>query len=429
MYLYSGRRNGRQGICNSDRGMGVCPGINDDAIYVEAQFMNFINQFAFVIRLKIAKLHVGKLGFERFQILQEGAITINCRFALAQQVEIGAVNDKNLFHRAAPTGTIGCKLVNFLFSRPGRSALRMWQSYINAFKNYLKLERSLAENSVEAYLHDAEKLYQYILLTDPARTPMQVTEKELMNFLKYLGELGLSAHSQARMLSGIKSFFKYLLLEGLIERDPTQLLESPKLGRKLPDTLSFPEIEDMLAAIDLSTPGGTRDRAMLEVLYSSGLRVSELLNLRLTNCFFTEGFVRVLGKGDKVRLVPIGEDAMHYTRIYVEHVRQKLDVQKGDEDTIFLNLRGKQLSRISVFTTIKKLASDVGIKKTISPHTFRHSFATHLIEGGADLRAVQQMLGHESITTTEIYTHLDRDYLQQTLKEYHPRAKEQQMRR
>ncbi|QHW00994.1 site-specific tyrosine recombinase XerD [Spirosoma endbachense] len=298
----------------------------------------------------------------------------------------------------------------------------MWQSYINAFKNYLKLERSLSENSVEAYLHDAEKLYQYMLLTDPAVSPMEVTEKQLMNFLAYLGELGLTAHSQARILSGLKSFFKYLLLENLIQRDPTQLLEAPKLGRKLPDTLSFPEIEVMLAAIDLSTPGGTRDRAMLEVLYSSGLRVTELLNLRLTNCYFDAGFVRVLGKGDKVRLVPIGEDAMYYTRIYVDHVRSTLDVQKGDEDTIFLNLRGKQLSRISVFTTIKKLADEVNIKKNISPHTFRHSFATHLIEGGADLRAVQQMLGHESITTTEIYTHLDRDYLKQTLREYHPRS-------
>ena len=299
----------------------------------------------------------------------------------------------------------------------------MWQSYINAFKNYLKLERSLAENSVEAYLHDAEKLHEYILLTDPALTPIQVSEKQLMNFLKYLGELGLSAHSQARMLSGLKSFFKYLLLENLIQHDPTQLLEAPKLGRKLPDTLSFPEIESMLAAIDLSTPGGTRDRAMLEVLYSSGLRVSELVGLRLTNCYFTEGFIRVLGKGDKVRLVPIGQDAMHYTRLYVDHIRSGLNVQKGDEDTIFLNLRGSQLSRITVFTTIKKLAADVGIKKAISPHTFRHSFATHLIEGGADLRAVQQMLGHESITTTEIYTHLDRDYLQQTLREFHPRAR------
>lgn len=299
----------------------------------------------------------------------------------------------------------------------------MWQSYINSFKNYLKLERSLADNSVEAYLHDAEKLYQFILLTDPALTPMQVSEKQLTNFLKYLGELGLTANSQARILSGLKSFFKYLLFEDLIQHDPTQLLEAPKLGRKLPDTLSFPEIESLLNIIDLSTPGGTRDRAIIEVLYSSGLRVSELLNLRLTNCFFTEGFIRVLGKGDKVRLVPIGHDAMHYTRIYVDHVRSQLPVQKGDEDTIFLNLRGKQLSRITVFTTIKKLAADVGIQKTISPHTFRHSFATHLIEGGADLRAIQQMLGHESITTTEIYTHLDRDYLQQTLRDFHPRSK------
>ena len=299
----------------------------------------------------------------------------------------------------------------------------MWQSYINAFKNFLRLERSLADNSVEAYLHDAEKLYQFVLLTDPALTPMQVTEKQLMNFLKYLGELGLTANSQARILSGLKSFFKYLLFEDLITRDPTQLLDAPKLGRKLPDTLSFPEIESLLDVIDLSTPGGTRDRAIIEVLYSSGLRVSELLNLRLTNCFFTEGFIRVLGKGDKVRLVPIGHDAMHYTRLYVDHVRSQLPVQKGDEDTIFLNLRGKQLSRITVFTTIKKLADEVGIQKTISPHTFRHSFATHLIEGGADLRAIQQMLGHESITTTEIYTHLDRDFLQQTLREFHPRSK------
>ena len=299
----------------------------------------------------------------------------------------------------------------------------MWQSYINAFRNYLKLERSLAENSVEAYLHDAEKLHEFILLTDPALSPMQVTEKQLVNFLKYLGELGLAAHSQARILSGLKSFFKYLLLENLIQHDPTQLLEAPKLGRKLPDTLNFPEIEAMLDAIDLSTPGGTRDRAILEVLYSSGLRVSELTGLRLTNCYFDAGFIRVLGKGDKVRLVPIGQDAMHYTRLYVDHVRAALPVQKGDEDTIFLNLRGSQLSRITVFTTIKKLAAAVGIKKTISPHTFRHSFATHLIEGGADLRAVQQMLGHQSITTTEIYTHLDRDYLHQTLREYHPRSK------
>ncbi|GAA4449754.1 site-specific tyrosine recombinase XerD [Nibrella saemangeumensis] len=300
----------------------------------------------------------------------------------------------------------------------------MWQSYINAFKNYLKLERSLAENSVEAYLHDVEKLWQFLALTDEKPVgPLQVTEEHLRAFLKYLGELGLSAPSQARILSGLKAFYKFLVLENTIQHDPTQLIEGPKLGRKLPDTLSYPEIEQMLDAIDLSTPGGTRDRAMLEVLYSSGLRVSELLDLRLTNCYFEDGFLRIFGKGSKFRLVPIGEDAIRYTRMYVEHVRRQLDVQKGDEDTVFLNLRGKKLSRVSVFTTIKRLAADVGIHKTISPHTFRHSFATHLIEGGADLRAIQQMLGHESITTTEIYTHIDRDYLRQTMIDYHPRGR------
>lgn len=298
----------------------------------------------------------------------------------------------------------------------------MWQSYINAFKNYLKLERSLAENSVEAYLHDVEKLWQYLSLEDEKPVgPLQITEVHLRAFLKYLSELGLSAQSQARILSGIKAFYKFLVLENTIQHDPTQLIEGPKLGRKLPDTLSYPEIEQMLDAIDLSTPGGTRDRAMLEVLYSSGLRVSELLDLRLTNCYFDDGFLRISGKGSKFRLVPIGEDAIRYVRIYVEHVRSQLDVKKGDEDTVFLNLRGKKLSRISVFNTIKRLANEVGIHKTISPHTFRHSFATHLIEGGADLRAIQQMLGHESITTTEIYTHLDRDYLRQTMIDYHPR--------
>ncbi len=298
----------------------------------------------------------------------------------------------------------------------------MWQSYTNAFVNYLKLERSLAENSVEAYEHDVLKLSEYLDLMGGGVSPFQVQAAHLSGYLAYLGDLGLTATSQARMLSGLKAFYNYLLLENLVQHDPTQLIEAPKLGRKLPDTLSYPEIEQLLASIDLSTPGGARDRAMLEVLYSSGLRVSELLDLKLTDCYFDSGFVRVLGKGNKVRLVPIGHDAMHYTRIYADSVRSHLPIKKGDEDTIFLNLRGSKLSRISVFTTIKKLAADVGIRKTISPHTFRHSFATHLIEGGADLRAVQQMLGHESITTTEIYTHLDRDYLKQTLRDFHPRA-------
>ncbi|MCY7359543.1 MAG: site-specific tyrosine recombinase XerD [Rudanella sp.] len=305
----------------------------------------------------------------------------------------------------------------------------MWQSYINSFISYLKLERSLAENSVEAYEHDAVKLWQYLSLHGAAVNPTQVNEGHLFGFLAYLSELGLSAQSQARILSGLKSFYKYLLFENLIDHDPTQLIEGPKTVRKLPDTLSFPEIELMLDSIDLSTPAGPRDRAMIEVLYSSGLRVSELLDLRITNCYFDVGFLRVMGKGSKVRLVPIGKDAMDYTQLYIDSVRVMLNVKKEALDRVFLNQRGSSLSRISVFTMIKRVAAEVGIRKTISPHTFRHSFATHLIEGGADLRAVQQMLGHESITTTEIYTHLDRDFLTQTMIDYHPRGRKKTPRR
>jgi integrase/recombinase XerD len=299
----------------------------------------------------------------------------------------------------------------------------MWQSYITAFGHYLTLERSLADNSVEAYLHDANTLRGFLELAHADIEPGMVSERHLTAFLTHLGALGLSAHSQARMLSGLKSFFTFLRLENLIAHDPTQLLEAPKLSRKLPDTLSFVEIENLLAQIDLSTPGGPRDRALLEVLYGCGLRVTELLDLQISNCHFDAGFIRVVGKGSKTRLVPIGSDAMHYSTVYLQHSRPQLDIQKGADDLVFLNLRGGPFSRVSVFKIIKKLADEVGISKTISPHTFRHSFATHLIEGGADLRAVQQMLGHESITTTEIYTHLDRDYLHQTLRDFHPRNK------
>jgi len=232
----------------------------------------------------------------------------------------------------------------------------------------------------------------------------------------------MSAYSQARILSGVKGFYKYLLFEELIEKDPTELIEGPRIGRKLPDTLSYDEIEKLLSAIDLSKPEGGRNRAMLEVLYGSGLRVSELVDLRMNNVYFDVGFLRVIGKGNKERLVPIGRDALKYLKIYAEEIRVHLAVKKGFESHVFLNRFGKKISRVSVFTMIKALAEKTGIKKTISPHTFRHSFATHLIEGGADLRAVQEMLGHESITTTEIYTHLDRDYLRQVITEFHPRS-------
>ncbi|HEY8935341.1 MAG TPA: site-specific tyrosine recombinase XerD [Cyclobacteriaceae bacterium] len=300
-----------------------------------------------------------------------------------------------------------------------------WEFHLKQFGSYLKLERSLASNSIEAYLHDVELLHQYIELTASGTTALQVTAKQLQGLLQYINELGMSAYSQARILSGIKAFYRYLFFEELIKTDPTALIEAPKIGRKLPDTLSFPEIEKILDAIDLSTSEGARNRAILEMLYSSGLRVSELVEMKLNYIYFDEGFLRVLGKGNKERLVPIGSDALKYLRIYLDEVRGKAPhkpAQKGFEPYVFLNRNGKKLTRVMIFTIIKNLALKIGLNKTISPHTFRHSFATHLIEGGADIRAVQEMLGHESITTTEIYTHLDRDYLRQVIQEFHPRS-------
>lgn len=297
-----------------------------------------------------------------------------------------------------------------------------WASYIKQFSNYLKLERSLAGNSIEAYVRDVEKLNQFLEMNHPTLSPMKVTLKHLQEFIEFINELGMSAYSQARILSGIKAFYKFMMIEELIENDPTTLLEGPKIGRKLPDTLDYPEIIRLLEAIDMSKPEGARNRAMLEVLYSSGLRVTELVELRIGNVYFDIGFVRVIGKGNKERLVPCGRDALKFIKSYIDDVRVHTPVQKGFENHVFLNRRGKKLSRVFVFLVIKDLAERIGLGKSISPHTFRHSFATHLIEGGADLRAVQEMLGHESITTTEIYTHLDRDYLKQVIQEFHPRA-------
>lgn len=298
----------------------------------------------------------------------------------------------------------------------------MWELHIKHFGNYLKLERSLSGNSIEAYVRDVQKLHQFMEMTFPKVTPQAVTAKQLQTFLQYVSELGMSAFSQARILSGIKAFYKYLLYEEIIDKDPTGLLEGPKLGRKLPDTLDYEEVIKLLEAIDQSTPEGGRNRAMLEVLYSSGLRVSELVELKIPNVYFDLGFLRVIGKGNKERLVPIGKDAMKYLKIYLEEIRVHVPVKNGFESYVFLNRNGKKITRVMIFLIIKGLAQKIGLNKVISPHTFRHSFATHLIEGGADLRAVQEMLGHESITTTEIYTHLDRDYLKQVVKEFHPRS-------
>ena len=299
----------------------------------------------------------------------------------------------------------------------------MWESYKNGFKAWLQLEKSLSDNSVAAYLRDIEKLTQYLLQSGFLKSPSDVKLEDLQQFIKWIGSFGMAATSQARIISGVKSFYKYCILENITIADPTTLLEAPKLKRILPDTLSFEEIENIIARIDLSKPEGGRNKALLEMLYSCGLRVSELVNLKISQLYFDVDFIRVIGKGDKERLVPIGRSAVKYVKIYLKDIRIHIPVKPGHEDIVFLNRRGAKLSRVMIFLIIKDLAKKAGITKTISPHTFRHSFATHLVEGGADLRAVQEMLGHESITTTQIYTHLDREFLRKTLEQFHPAFK------
>lgn len=297
-----------------------------------------------------------------------------------------------------------------------------WKSALGSFKSYLKLERSLSANTIDAYLRDVEKLYQYFQTNSVQNVPSDVSSEDLKQFLVWVNQLGMLPPTQARVLSGLKAFFKYLILEKLIKNDPSALLESPKLSRKLPDTLNIIDINKLIDCIDLSRPEGMRNKAILEILYGCGLRVSELTGLKLSNLYLDIDFIKITGKGNKERLVPIGSEAVKYLRIYINEIRVHIPVKTGSEDFVFLNRRGGPLSRVMVFLIIKDLAQSAGIKKSISPHTFRHSFATHLIEGGADLRAVQEMLGHESITTTEIYTHLDRDYLRDTIIQFHPRS-------
>lgn len=295
-----------------------------------------------------------------------------------------------------------------------------WESSIIGFKSYLTIERSLSANSVDAYIRDVRQLAHFA--KNKKKTDIQVDRADLSEFISTISKSGKAARSQARIISGIKAFFKYLIMEDYIKVDPTELLEAPKIGMKLPDTLSVEEIDRLIAAIDLSKEQGERNRAMLEMLYSCGLRVSELITLKLSNISFTEGVVKVVGKGNKERFTPIANTALKYLNIYLNEVRNHQAIEKGYEDIVFLNRRGKQLTRVMIFTIIKQLAETINLKKKISPHTFRHSFATHLIQGGADLRAVQDMLGHESITTTEIYTHLDKEYLKEAIISFHPRA-------
>ena len=295
-----------------------------------------------------------------------------------------------------------------------------WQTYIREYQNYLKLERGLSENTIANYTFDIEKLVSFLIEKNIEVSPIKIGEEEVLQFIYELASK-VNARSQSRIISGLKSFFSYLIFEDYRTTTPMELIEVPKTGRKLPDTLSTSEIDRLIAAIDLSTPEGERNRAMLETLYSCGLRVSELINLKISDLFFEEGFIKVTGKGDKQRFVPIGTSTEKFINLYRNEIRRHLKIQKGHEDTLFLNRRGKQLTRAMVFTIIKDLTVNIGLKKTISPHTFRHSFATHLLENGADLRSIQLMLGHESITTTEVYMHLDRTHLRKVLSEFHPR--------
>ena len=295
--------------------------------------------------------------------------------------------------------------------------------YIENFQAFLQIEKGLSPNTINAYTDDLIKLYQFIHEQSKPIKPEHITTKNLQNFLQWIYEIGLGAPSQARILSGIKAYFKYLKIEDLIEHDPAHLLETPRTIRKLPVVLSLEEIDEMLATLDMSLPLSQRNKAIIETLYGCGLRVSELTELKLSNLHFSEGFIRVIGKGNAERLVPIGHTAMDEINLYVKHVRVHTEPQKGEEDYLFLNRRGKHLTRVMIFTIIKNMAAAAGIKKTISPHTFRHSFATHMVENGADLRVVQEMLGHKSILTTEIYTHIDRHYLKETLVEFHPHGR------
>ena len=295
-----------------------------------------------------------------------------------------------------------------------------WKTSIKEFKTYLKIERSLSDNTIDSYLRDIKKLAHFA--EEKKINELQITKRDIKEFIVEINKEGISSRTQGRIISGIKAFYKYLILEDYIKVNPSELIESPKIGTKLPDTLSVSEIDDLISAVDLSHPQGERNRAILEVLYSCGLRVSELTSLKLSNIRFKEGYVKVVGKGHKERFAPIGSSAIKYLKIYLNEIRNHQNIKKGSENIVFLNRRGSKLTRVMIFTIIKELAKKIGLKKKISPHTFRHSFATHLIEGGADLRAIQEMLGHESITTTEIYTHLDREFLRDAIMTFHPRA-------
>lgn len=418
MYLDHRDGDGGNGIGQGNTGMCITTGIEHNALRAFAAPVQVIDQLAFYITLVIIQGDIRELLPELRQESIERYIAVNSCFSCTEQVQIGAVDNGDRQH--AGWKMMPCKIRNACsFARPKKhNSLSAW---LNGFKAYLQLERSMSDHTVEAYLRDTGLLLRYLDDEHKGLRVEEVTLQVLQGFLLRIHELELAATTQARIMSGIKSFFRFLLLEDVIRKDPTELLDAPKLKRALPVVLSIQDIDAMIATIDHSKPEGQRNRALLETLYSCGLRVSELTGLLLSNFYPDVGFIRVVGKGNKERLVPIGAEAIKQIQLYKDHVRPFVPVKPSAVDIIFLNRRGSALSRVMVFNIIKEAAANAGLKVNVHPHTFRHSFATHLVEAGADLRAVQEMLGHKSITTTEIYTHLDRSYLRSTLEKFHPR--------
>ena len=399
-------------IVQGHTGVGIGTGIENDAVERETYLLHLVDELALDIALKVANLHVRILRLQLRQIGLERHLSVDAWLALAKQVEIGAIDDLN-FHNCESFCNFAAKIMKMK-----ENSKKTQANVLKSYRRYLRLQKNFTENTLDAYMLDVEKLLLY--LKGEHQDPLTATLEDLQHFAASLHDIGIGPRSQCRILSGVRSFYRFLLLDGYIDSDPSELLESPQLGEHLPEVLSVQEVDAMEAAIDLSKPEGHRNRAIIEVLFSCGLRVSELVTLHLSDLYLDDGFIRVMGKGRKERLVPISPRAISELHLWFDD-RRHLDIKKGEEDFVFLNRRGSHLTRTMIFIMIKQLAADAGIQKTVSPHTLRHSFATCLLEGGADLRAIQAMLGHESIGTTEIYTHIDTSHLREEILLHHPR--------
>ena len=395
--------------------MGVCSSIEHDTIVAEAHLLHLVDEFTLDVALVILDINIEVLLLQLWQVLLERGGTVDAWFADTQQVEVWTIDNENFHNSKIFLTFVAAKVRNKM-----ETSKKTPTNIVRAYQRYLKLQRGYSPNTLDAYVRDLEKLLGY--LEDEGKHPLDVELSDLQHFAAGLHDIGIHPRSQCRILSGVRSFYRFLQLDGYREDDPTELLESPVLGHHLPEVLTPDEVDALEASIDLSKWEGHRNRAIIEVLFSCGLRVSELVNLKLTNLYLDEQFVRVMGKGSKERLVPISPKAIKELGLWYED-RKHMTIKPGEEDYVFLNRRGAHLTRTMILIMIKQQAALAGIQKTISPHTLRHSFATALLEGGADLRAIQVMLGHENIGTTEIYTHIDMSTLRRQILEHHPRNK------